>query len=758
MMPQLLHRLRAWPVVALLLGAPAAQAVLITSWPVNTAIPDGNSSGLVSVQSVAADFDRIGRLSVTLEIDRGWMGDLYAYLLHDTGFSVLLNRPGRTAATPFGSGATGLALTFDDRAPSDAHITPAGAAPLSGLRQPDARETDPGSVLDSSPRTAYLSSFDGLNPNGQWTLFVADLAAGDRATLVRWGLEIEPAKTNPVPETGVPLVMLVGVFVGCAVIRRHQRRFLSTVLLLWAGLVPSHVLADFNSYDGSGEMPAAAEEIRWAMNRARFDTASENVLRGTSYQGLPASIGPLAPNASLIRSAQRHAEDMDRLGKYQHETVPGSSYYNAATQPEMLDRMLAEGLDGPSGYGEVIVKGVTTPQQAYRAWWTSAIHRGIFCEPRLREMGGGIKDDHYVVDFAARFAWPRFFTDTLFRDANNNGRYDAGEGLGGLGVSLLQEPAPSRIASGRSAASGGFAVPVPSDLPSGDPLTVLIHNLSLSPVEISVPRSFSELETIAIPAGKSVRVGTFPAHGQDNAGFRHLARETGAPPPGLRLERLEPRPVRRDAQYVVLPYEFVLKNISTERISVFGERHAQSAWPPIMPTPGWGLTNPNGETIEPGAERVVEAAWMARPDDFSSSPYLRRYFEIGSQTFEFIFDVRQHFSVSPQWQTQHGLTETEIFEDLDGDGYLSIAEERLGTHPRQAASRPDLRIVAASPGTAELHWTAQATIQYLIEGSQDGSRWEKLGASITTPGAVASELSRTVDASLYRFFRLASTR
>jgi hypothetical protein len=151
------------------------------------------------------------------------MGDLYAYLLHDTGFSVLLNRPGRSAANPFGSAAGGLTLTFDDRAAVDAHTTSPGSAPLSGLRQPDAREIDPAHVLDTSVRTAYLSNFNGLDPNGQWTLFIADLAAGYRATLVRWGLEIEPERANPVPEGVMTLPILAASLAGLAIARRRGR-------------------------------------------------------------------------------------------------------------------------------------------------------------------------------------------------------------------------------------------------------------------------------------------------------------------------------------------------------------------------------------------------------------------------------------------------------------------------------------------------------------------------------------------------------
>jgi subtilisin-like proprotein convertase family protein len=78
-------------------------------------------------------------------------------------------------------------------------------------------------VLDTSARTAYLSNFNGLDPNGQWTLFIADLAAGDRATLVRWGLEIEPERANPVPEGVMTLPILAASLAGLTIARRRGR-------------------------------------------------------------------------------------------------------------------------------------------------------------------------------------------------------------------------------------------------------------------------------------------------------------------------------------------------------------------------------------------------------------------------------------------------------------------------------------------------------------------------------------------------------
>jgi subtilisin-like proprotein convertase family protein len=165
---------------------------------VGIAVPDNDIRGLASSLDLSAPDTLVGKVTVTLEIQDGYNGDLYAYLVHDTGFSVLLNRVGRSATSPGGYSDSGFAITLDDAAPTgDVHRyrealggTPLPAA-LTGTWQPDARDTDPALTLDTDARTARLDSFQGLGADGLWTLFVADLDGGSEATLVRWGLNIE---------------------------------------------------------------------------------------------------------------------------------------------------------------------------------------------------------------------------------------------------------------------------------------------------------------------------------------------------------------------------------------------------------------------------------------------------------------------------------------------------------------------------------------------------------------------------------------
>ena len=188
----------------------SAQAALFTlsSGTLNTAIPDGNVNGLQSTLTFNdAYFDNVLDVNVRLNISGGYNGDLYAYLTHGSGFSVLLNRTGRTGANSFGYGDAGFNITLDDQNGTDIHAYGGnGGAQLTGTWQPDARNINPATVLDTDARTAFLNAFNGLDANGGWTLFIADVSGGDVSTLVSWELDI-----TAVPE---PTTVALGIFGG----------------------------------------------------------------------------------------------------------------------------------------------------------------------------------------------------------------------------------------------------------------------------------------------------------------------------------------------------------------------------------------------------------------------------------------------------------------------------------------------------------------------------------------------------------------
>jgi MYXO-CTERM domain-containing protein len=180
----------------------------------------------------------IGSLQVQLTLSpRGpepmFNGDLFITLSHESGYSVLLNRVGRREGSATGYADNGFTFTLADTAAADVHtyrqtvtgneLTPISsatpAAPLTGSWQPDGRTADPGTVLTSSPRITSLGAFTGLDPNGEWTLFVADLGAGGLAQLESWSLEF-----TVVPEPNETAAAMAAALAAVALARRRQRK------------------------------------------------------------------------------------------------------------------------------------------------------------------------------------------------------------------------------------------------------------------------------------------------------------------------------------------------------------------------------------------------------------------------------------------------------------------------------------------------------------------------------------------------------
>ena len=139
----------------------------------------------------------IQNLTVNLNLAGGFNGDLYGYLVHTTpggtGFSVLLNRVGRTTLAGAGSAGfsdAGFNVTLSDAAATDIHVTGTGASPVLGTFQPDGRNIDPTLAVTATARTTLLSSFNGLSAKGTWTLFLADLSGGAVSNLASWSINL----------------------------------------------------------------------------------------------------------------------------------------------------------------------------------------------------------------------------------------------------------------------------------------------------------------------------------------------------------------------------------------------------------------------------------------------------------------------------------------------------------------------------------------------------------------------------------------
>jgi subtilisin-like proprotein convertase family protein len=215
MINRLKHLIRGMAAAGFLLGfgaAPSASAAtIIDTYQVNRDIADDSLIGLSDTRHIITDIVSITDISVSLTISGGFNGDYYAYLTHDSGFAVLLNRVGRTASNSDGYPDSGIDVTIESGAVAgDIHTYrdefDPDLGPLTGTWQPDGRYVTPGLSFDTTPRTALLDSFLGLDPNGQWTLFIADASPVGAGRFDSWSLKI----TGLVPEPSSALLVAAG--------------------------------------------------------------------------------------------------------------------------------------------------------------------------------------------------------------------------------------------------------------------------------------------------------------------------------------------------------------------------------------------------------------------------------------------------------------------------------------------------------------------------------------------------------------------
>jgi subtilisin-like proprotein convertase family protein len=128
-------------------------------------IPPTGSLGITTSNIVVSESCLIEDLNVTVDIEHTWDADLFI-TLGETGVAVILSdRNG-------GSGDDYSNTTFDDEATTPIDF---GTAPFAGSFKPE----------------ELLSSFDGTNALGTWTLTVDDRAFGDIGTLQSWSITAE---------------------------------------------------------------------------------------------------------------------------------------------------------------------------------------------------------------------------------------------------------------------------------------------------------------------------------------------------------------------------------------------------------------------------------------------------------------------------------------------------------------------------------------------------------------------------------------
>jgi uncharacterized protein YkwD len=231
----------------------------------------------------------------------------------------------------------------------------------------------------------------------------------------------------------------------------------------------------------TGLQPTAVEQLFLEeLNDARANPAAYGASIGLDLSNVAPS-QPLAFSPLLIQAAREHSQDMSARGYFAHVTPEGI---------DPGDRLTAVGFPW-NGFGESIAGGSAYPNP-------SDALAGLITDSGVPDLGhrrqllaidsvfktqnqvgiGAVQNsagplvNYYTIDSASTFDSRPFITGVVFNDAKGNGKYDVGEGLGGVTITVAGVGSTTTFDSGSysfqanpgtyvvTASGGGLASPV----------------------------------------------------------------------------------------------------------------------------------------------------------------------------------------------------------------------------------------------------------------------------------------------------------
>ena len=207
--------------------------------------------------------------------------------------------------------------------------------------------------------------------------------------------------------------------------------------------------------------PTAAEQLFLErLNDARANPAAYGASIGVDLSNVAAS-QPLAFSEQLIDAALGHSQDMNANNYFGHISPSGS---------DPGSRIAATGFQA-NGWGESIAAGYSTVDQALAGLITDAGvpdlgHRVMLLDMQSQfdnqnlvgigivQNGSGQYSNYYTIDSAGTFSNQVYLTGSAFNNADGSGKYQMGEGLGNISITVRQNGA--LIGTVQTYASGGY--------------------------------------------------------------------------------------------------------------------------------------------------------------------------------------------------------------------------------------------------------------------------------------------------------------
>jgi uncharacterized protein YkwD len=213
----------------------------------------------------------------------------------------------------------------------------------------------------------------------------------------------------------------------------------------------------------SGFTPTPVEQLALEeLNDARANPAAYGNSIGLDLSSV-APAPPLAFDTRLIMTARQHSQDMNDFAYFSHISHDGLNPAQRVTAAGFVYSSMGESIAGGSLYlqpsdalaGLIVDTG--TPDLGHRVQLLAldAIHLsqnevGI----GIVQNGSGPLVNYYTIDSAAPITPTAFITGVVMHDDNGNGKYDIGEGMGGVTVTV------AGVGSTTTFSTGGYSIAV----------------------------------------------------------------------------------------------------------------------------------------------------------------------------------------------------------------------------------------------------------------------------------------------------------
>lgn len=232
------------------------------------------------------------------------------------------------------------------------------------------------------------------------------------------------------------------------------------------------------SYAFSYGDPSALEQAQLELiNRARANPLKEAKRLGIDlFEGISTSqmssnpAQPLSFNAQLLETSRAHSVDMLQQSYFEHKSSLGISPF-VRMQQSNYDYAYAGENIAANGY-EGVINDIQFAEDMHNSLFIDAGypdrgHRIAILNPNMRELGAGLAYGAWkydkgnfnaallTVDFGSRkFAHP-IILGVVYDDNDHNAFYTAGEGLGGIEVTIAAANQTTHTAS-----AGGYGIEV----------------------------------------------------------------------------------------------------------------------------------------------------------------------------------------------------------------------------------------------------------------------------------------------------------